>query len=220
MIKHYLSITSLLFLCLFAQQSMAQNKSLFFVFLNTNPEREVLSEEKVEALQTAHLENIEKLSREGKIVAAGPFEGGGGMFIIKASTLQEANEFLQTDPAINADRFILEVYPFQFWNGSLCEASQPYEMVNYQFCRLRTKQDSDLNAVQYNNRIYLADQFNNNDYLLCYGFFEDTTEGFAIFNIEDPAAAADVMKKHPAYIQGLINYEIKPLWIAKGTFCE
>lgn len=220
MYKHLLCITSFLFLSLFSQQLGAQNKALFFVFLNTNPEREVLSEAKAEALQTAHLDNIEKLNQEGIIVAAGPFEGGGGMFIMRASTMEEANEFLLTDPAIKAKRFILEIFPFQFWNGGLCETSKPYEMVNYQFCRLRTNQDSDLNVIQYDNRIFLADQFNNHDYLLCYGFFEDATEGFAIFNMADTAAAADVMNNHPAHIKGLINFEIKPLWIAKGTFCE
>ena len=68
----------------FSQIQAQTNDNLFFVFLNTNPNKAKLSTEQVESLQAAHLKNIEKLADEGKLFAAGPFDTGGGFFVIHA----------------------------------------------------------------------------------------------------------------------------------------
>ncbi len=220
MLKRLFTLATFLLLFTYSQHALAQSKSLFFVYLNTNPDKEVLSEVATKALQAGHLDNIDNLHQQGKLVAAGPFEGGGGLFILKAESLEQAHLFLATDPAIKANRFIIEVYPFQFWNGGICETSEPYEMVTYQFCRLRSNPEGDFGDLQFNNRIFFANQYNQTEDVLCYAFYEDSTDGFALFNVAETSDVETIVKEHPSIKAGLIEFEIKPLWIAKGTFCE
>ncbi|WP_321308497.1 YciI family protein [Marinifilum fragile] len=69
-------------------------------------------------LQKAHLENIERLAEEGKLVLAGPFFDDGeirGIYIFDVETIEEAQTLTQTDPAIKAGRLVMELHP---WYGS------------------------------------------------------------------------------------------------------
>jgi len=203
-------------------QLTAQSDSeLYFVFLNTNPDKEVLSENKVENLQAAHLNNIDRLSKEGKLIAAGPFEEGGGILILKAKDQFQAWEYLDTDPAIKAKRFKVEVMPFSVWNGYVCGAKEPYEMVTYQFARLFSNPDfkGDERKMIHDNRIFMADMMNNNSEVLVYGFFSEFNDGMAVFNTSTENAES-LINEHPAIKAGQLTYEIKTLYIAKGTFCE
>jgi uncharacterized protein YciI len=70
------------------------------------------------AIQKAHLENITRLSEEGKLVLAGPFTDDGdirGIFIFNVATVEEARELTASDPAIQAGRLVMELHP---WYGS------------------------------------------------------------------------------------------------------
>lgn len=67
----------------------------------------------VRQLQEQHLANIQRLIASGKMVLAGPFEGSGdllGIFLLQASTPEEAQELCQSDPAIKAGRIRAEVH--------------------------------------------------------------------------------------------------------------
>lgn len=74
----------------------------------------------VAELQRAHMANIQRLSKEGKMVLAGPFleqTGPGslaGLFVLQASSLAEAQQLVATDPAVQAGRFTFEIVP---WMG-------------------------------------------------------------------------------------------------------
>jgi uncharacterized protein YciI len=67
-----------------------------------------------------HLDNINRLAEEGKLVLAGPLgtndKGYRGIFILNnVSTLEEAGALLQTDPAIKEGLLDAEVFS---WYGS------------------------------------------------------------------------------------------------------
>ena len=64
--------------------SFAQNK-FTFVFLNNKADKAVLSKEEVDKIMEGHMANINKMAKEGKLIAAGPFEGGGGIFIFNST---------------------------------------------------------------------------------------------------------------------------------------
>ncbi|WP_336686631.1 YciI family protein [Chryseobacterium bernardetii] len=72
------------------------------------------------SLMKGHMENIGKLAKEGKIVVAGPFlkknkENYRGMFIFNTKSKEEAEQWVKTDPAVQAGVFSYEVFP---WYGS------------------------------------------------------------------------------------------------------
>ncbi len=69
-------------------------------------------------LQSAHLENIGRLAKEGKLVLAGPFIHDGplrGIYVFDVTTLEEAEDLTKTDPAIKAGSLEMELVP---WYGS------------------------------------------------------------------------------------------------------
>lgn len=221
--KYLLTIIIILIFTVSTDKLTAQtNENLFFVFLNSNPDKEKISDAKAEELQKGHLENIGKLQDEGKLFAAGPFVGGGGMFILHADNIDEAKSFLSTDPAISANRFKIEVFPFNIWNGDMCGAKEPYTMVTYQLVRLITNSENedDIAKTLYNNRFFVADLANNTNNLVVHGQFNNDNDGVLILNVPDSETADQIISKHPSVISGHLNYKVIQLWIAKGTFCE
>lgn len=69
-------------------------------------------------LLAGHMKNIGRLAEAGKLVLAGPFFGDQdlrGLFIFNVTTVEEAQQLVQTDPSIKAGMFEVEMYP---WYGS------------------------------------------------------------------------------------------------------
>jgi uncharacterized protein YciI len=79
-------------------------------------------------LMKGHMANIQRLAKEGKLVLAGPFlaqTGPGslaGLFILQAGSVAEAQQLVDTDPAVQAGRFTVEIVP---WLGPKVLAKIP-----------------------------------------------------------------------------------------------
>lgn len=75
-----------------------------------------------EAIQKAHLENINRLAEMKKLVVAGPFGDNGrlrGIFVFRVNSLDEARELAETDPAVKAGRLALIIHPWTVPEGIL-----------------------------------------------------------------------------------------------------
>ncbi len=72
-------------------------------------------QEKRKIHRSAHLAGLEPLSREGRIIMAGPFiDQAGSLIIIEADSLEEARRIAQDDPYTLHGIFErVEVHPFQ-----------------------------------------------------------------------------------------------------------
>lgn len=71
----------------------------------------------IEALQEAHLANLRRLGEMGKLVLNGPlldsFATSGeirGIGVLKASSLEEAQGLISTDPMVKVGRLIFELH--------------------------------------------------------------------------------------------------------------
>lgn len=89
-------------------------KSYVLAFLKAGPNR---SQDSVTAaeLQKAHLSNIMRMAEEKKLVMAGPFLDDGdvrGIYIFNTESLDEAETWTNTDPAVMAGRLVMELHPF------------------------------------------------------------------------------------------------------------
>jgi uncharacterized protein YciI len=66
-----------------------------------------------------HMSNINRLVDEGKLIVAGPLgkneNSYRGIFIFNVRTIEEAEELVQTDPAINSGLLDVDLYK---WYGS------------------------------------------------------------------------------------------------------
>ena len=91
-------------------------KQYVLAYLKRGPNRSQ-NEAEAQQLQRAHLDNINRLAEEGKLVLAGPFLDDGeirGIYIFNVETITEAQVLTETDPAIKAGRLVMELHP---WYG-------------------------------------------------------------------------------------------------------
>ena len=75
-----------------------------------------------EALQKAHIANINRLAEMKKLVVAGPFGDNGtlrGIFVFKVASLEEAKELAATDPSVQAGRLAISMHPWLVPEGIL-----------------------------------------------------------------------------------------------------
>ncbi len=123
-----LSIIILSSQCAFAQE-------LVFVFLHHKADKAELPKEQVDKIMEDHMANIQKMAKEGRLLVAGPFEGGGGIFIFNSHSVVEVTQWLNDDPGVKASRWNVEVQPYRWRVGKPRLVNEPYEMTNYQFVR-------------------------------------------------------------------------------------
>lgn len=198
----------------------AQPPELIFVFLNKRTDKAELPEAEVKKIMDGHMANIDRLSKEGKLISAGPFDGGGGIFIFKSKSVDEVNEWLKTDPGVAANRWRVEVLPYFPRTGSACAVGEPYEMVTYQFIRYVP------NIAKFNIQDAPELFKKHDDYLkqiiktgnvVTEATFGDSEGGILVVKGD---LQKEVIETDPAVREGLLEIEIEKLWIAKGGFCE
>lgn len=197
--------------------SLAQEKQYTFVFLHTRKDKPELPKEELDKLMEGHLANINRLAAEGKLVAAGPFDGGGGIFILNTTSIDEANSWLSTDPGIQANRWRLEVLPY---TGTICPLKEPYEMVSYSFIRFKSnihKETVGDYATLLKKHEEYVKQLTANSQVVTRGSFGDQEGGILVLNGE---VQAEALENDAAVKGGTMVFELKKLWIAKGSFCE
>ena len=199
---------------------MAQQKSYTIVFLNTKPEAEKLDKETSSKLMEGHMANINRLAKEGKLLAAGPFEGGGGLFIMNTTSLEEAEGWVATDPAVQAERWNIELLPYIPRTGSVCPVSEPYEMVMYTFVRFNATVHK-ATASTYPVIIGQHEKFMRErvdpSKIVTEAIFGDNEGGILIVKDELPA---DLFAQDPGVQQGLLDVDTRKLYIARKSFCE
>ena len=101
-------------------------KPYVLVLLKTGPKDSEIKDQERADLFSGHMKNIGKLADEGKLAVAGPFrkndQGMRGLFILNVATVEEAQEIANTDPAVKAGIFTVELTP---WYGSASLMATP-----------------------------------------------------------------------------------------------
>jgi uncharacterized protein len=91
-----------------------QIRKYWFVMLLKGPKRDQDSATAAK-IQTAHLNNINRLYNEGKLKVAGPFGDNGnwlGIFIFDCETKEEVEKLLQSDMAVSSGRLTYDIRPW------------------------------------------------------------------------------------------------------------
>lgn len=99
-------------------------------FLKPGPTK-ITDKAEITKLQMAHLQNIERLAKEGKLAVAGPFTDGKeieGILIFNVKTVEEAKALTETDPGIKAGVFAMELHPF-YCTAALLEVAALHEKI-------------------------------------------------------------------------------------------
>ena len=200
--------------------SLAYSQEYTIVFLNKNPDAGEMSKAEVDKIMEGHSAIRERLAKEGKLLAAGPFEGGGGIYIMKTTSTEEARQWIAEDPGIKSGRWNVEILPYKPRQGGVCPVGENYTMTNYTFVRF----DAIVTKTTAHNFADIIRQ--HDDYLKQIGqsgnviteaVFGERDGGILIMKGEVPHELFDA---DPAVQQGLIQFGIKNFYTAKGAFCE
>lgn len=109
--KNVMITIGMLCFMLFASNTYGQDEngpqlvSYYFVELVPNLEKDSISPTESQKILNAHLQNIKDMAQQGKLLLAGPFADGGGLFILDAKSKEEAMAWVLEDPAVKAEVF-------------------------------------------------------------------------------------------------------------------
>jgi uncharacterized protein YciI len=98
--------------------------SFILVLLVRPPNAPEKSKAELEQLQAGHMANMRRLADEGKLFKAGPTEDFSGrnvrgIFIFKTDSVDQAREWVATDPTVKAGRLAPEFMKWSVQKGSL-----------------------------------------------------------------------------------------------------
>lgn len=101
-------------------------KSYVLAILKTGPNDATIAAEEKKKLFVGHMATIKRLADEGKLAVAGPFgkndKAYRGIYILNVATVEEAQKLAESDPAIKAGVFVLDMTP---WYGSASLMATP-----------------------------------------------------------------------------------------------
>jgi len=94
-------------------------KRYWLVLLQKGPNR---NQDSISAgkIQSAHMANINRLAKDGKLIMAGPIgveDDLRGIFIMNSADSAEVENFVRTDSAVITGRLIMKYYPWWTMKG-------------------------------------------------------------------------------------------------------
>jgi uncharacterized protein YciI len=209
-----------------AQQAPAPPDQYFLVLLKRPANSPQLSKEAGEKLQEEHMANIRKLHAENKLVIAGPFIDGTalrGVFVLKAGSKQQAQEWANSDPAVKAGRLAVEVHGPWLINPSAIHApSSPEGMQQYTLALMNRGEKWDPASPTYQEllkpHLALIGKLVEQGSLALAGPLRDEGElrGIFIYSV-GAEQAAKLAQDDPLVKAGYLKPEMHPWITGKGV---
>lgn len=204
-------------------QSGAKAAQLYFVLLKRPANAPQLSKDAGEKLQEAHMANIRKLAAEQKLLVAGPFLDNTalrGIFVFRAVSLEQVQEWVNTDPMVQAHHLATEIYgPWQADPGLIHDPGATQKMEQYTLVLLKQGEKWNPNAQEFAGVMKRQETYTGEleakGSLAIGGTFPvgatGDLRGVAIFRLSADEASK-LANEAPVVTSGLIKLEIHP-WI-------
>jgi uncharacterized protein YciI len=175
-----------------------------------------------------HLVNVLALLDSGKAVAAGPFGDDtdlAGIFILRASSAEEAKTWVDNDPAVKAGLFAAEMHPW--WSEDIFKKRNlPLKMNTLYFAFLkkgpnRKEDDGDTPQVQELQKAHLANinRLAETKKLIAAGPFGDdgNLRGIFVFRVNSLEEAQALCDTDPMIKVGRLAVELHPWQVPEGV---
>jgi uncharacterized protein YciI len=211
-----------------AQQAAAPSDQYFFGLLTRPASAPQLSKEAAQKLQEEHMANIRKLHAENKLVMAGPFIDDTtlrGVFVLKAGSKQQAQEWANSDPAVKAGRLAAEIHgPWLIQPNAISAASSPEAMEQYTMALMnRTEKWAASPALQelLNQHLEYLGKLVDQGSLAVAGPLGDQGNlgGVAIYRA-GAEQAAKLAQEDPLVKAGYLRMELHPWITARGVLAS
>lgn len=174
-----------------------------------------------------HLVNVLSMLDSGKAVVAGPFGDDtdlGGIFILRASSTEEAKTWVDADPAVKAGLYVTEMHPW--WSEDIFKKrTLPLKMSTLYLAFLkkgpnRKEGDGDNPQVQELQKAHLANinRLAETKKLIAAGPFGDdgNFRGIFVFRVGSLQEAQDLCDTDPMIKIGRLAAELHPWQVPEG----
>lgn len=188
-----------------------------------------MSKEASEKLQEEHMAHIRKLAAEHKLAIAGPFMDDTvlrGIFVLRAKSIDEAQQLANSDPAVKAGRLSAEVHGPWFIDPSTIHEPSAGEqgMQQYTLVLMKRGEKWDPGAPEFRELVNqypaLLKKMTSQGKVAVAGPFPFAVSGelraVAIFRVS-AEQSAKLLQDDPAVKAGLLKLEIHPWITAKGV---
>ena len=221
-----------LFLALlaFSSSAIAQVAPMHYYFvLLVRPENAPsITQEAGEKIQEAHMANIRKLGSEHKLAIAGPFLEDSslrGIFVFRAGSVAQVEEWTHTDPAIQAGRLSPEIHgPWLIDESALHDPGTTKGIEQYTLVFLKSTEKWNPKSPGFadamNQHAAFMKQMTEQGKLAITGLFSSTATGdlcgVAIFRVGSEQTAK-LIQSDPSVRAGQLKPEIHPWATGKGV---
>jgi uncharacterized protein YciI len=209
-------------------QSEPNAPKYFFVLLKRPSNAPQLSKEAGEKLQEEHMANIHRLSAEHKLLVAGPFMDDTslrGIFVFRADSLAQVQEWASSDPAIKAGHLAADVHgPWLIDPSAIREPAKTEGMEQYTLVLMKTGEKWNPGGpgfadVMNQHPAFVKDMTDKGNLAIAGLFpFSDPGElrGVAIFRV-GAKQTGKLTQDDPTVKAGLLKTEIHPWGTVKGV---
>ena len=172
-----------------------------------------------------HLVNVLALLDSGKAVAAGPFGDDtdlAGIFILRASSAEEAKTWVDNDPAVKAGLFVAEMHPW--WSEDIFKKRNlPLKMNTLYFAFLKkgpNRTEKETPEVQELQKAHIAniERLAKLGKIVAAGPFGDdgNLRGIFVFRVSSLEEAQDLCATDPMIKVGRLAVELHPWQVPEG----
>jgi uncharacterized protein YciI len=211
----------------FGQNASPEGMHYYFVLLLRPANAPQLSKDEGEKLQQAHLANIRKLHQEHKLYVAGPFLDDTvlrGIFVFKATSTAQVQDWTSTDPAIKAGRLAPEIHgPWLIDSDAIHAPATPEGMEQYTLVLLRNAANPPFTPVsavlERQNAEFLARNTENGNIAVAGNFAPDSAgdlRAVIIFR-HKPDDSIKILNDDPLVKNNTLKLEIHPWATGKGV---
>jgi uncharacterized protein YciI len=198
----------------------------FYLCLLIKPSNFSAGQTPTQLLQN-HLKHVQGLIASGKAAIAGPFGDDAriaGVFVLNASSPEEARALEEADPLVKAGGFSVEVLKWWAAKGIMKPPAQPMKQTTYYFSflrrgpkwtpertpeteKLQAAHMANINAMAKTGKLVIAGPFENGgDYA-----------GVFVFKVGSLDEAKTLAESDPAVKAGRLVADVHPWLVAQGS---
>ncbi|MEK6407745.1 MAG: YciI family protein [Acidobacteriota bacterium] len=185
--------------------------------------------QKAEAQQLfpAHSKHVQSLIASGKASIAGPFGDDtriAGVFVLNASSAEEARAWEEADPLVKTGGFSVEVLKWWAAKGVMKPPAQPMKMTTYYFAFLRRgpkwtgTRTPETDKLQADHMAHINSMASSGKLVIA-GPFENAGEyaGVFVFKVNSIDEAKALAEGDPTVKTGRLVIDIHPWLVPQGS---